>query len=310
MSEMAYALAWMAGTLASFCLMAVGARELSGELTIYQTLFFRSVIGLLCLSMIILFSKEKISVKTERFGLHTFRNLFHFVGQYGWFVGIGILPLAEVFALEFTVPIWTLALAAITLGEKITKQKLLSLFLGMLGVLVIVQPGYGIIQPASLIVLSAALCFAVSHTATKALSSSDSAISILFYMCLVQLPIGFALSLARWSWPVGVQWFWLVIVGGTALSAHFCMAKAMKHTEVTKIVTIDFLRLPLITLVGIILYAEPFEFALMLGGALMLAGNLVNIRHVLRPMRDNATNRPAPVSQPAGSADSKVNETS
>ena len=272
------AFAWMLGTLASFSLMAVGARELGGEVSVFQILLFRSVIGLLCLLLFILFSGNRVSLQSERLGLHTFRNVFHFAGQYGWFLGIGLLSLAEVIALEFTVPIWTLIIAAIFLGEAITKPKLISVFLGVVGVLMIVQPGYAIIDSASFIVLAAAICYAISHTATKSLSTSESAISILLYMCLLQLPIGLLLSLAKWSWPVDEQWLWLVVIGLSALSAHYCMAKAMLYAEVTVVVTLDFLRLPLMVLVGIFFYAEQFELSLILGGVLMLMGSLMNFK--------------------------------
>jgi drug/metabolite transporter (DMT)-like permease len=150
----------------------------------------------------------------------------------------------------------------------------------MTGVLVIVRPGYAIVDPASFIVLGAAFCYAISHTATKSLSSSESATSIIFYMCLIQLPIGLIFSLANWSWPIGWQWLWLALIGFTALSAHYCMAKAMQYTEVTTVVTIDFLRLPLIAIVGVLVYSEQFEISLILGGLLMLVGNLVSIRRL------------------------------
>ena len=273
-----HAVIWMTGALVSFCLMAIGARELSGEVSIFQILFFRSVIGLLFISSVILFFKNKVSIRTKKIGLHSFRNVIHFFGQYGWFLGIGILPLAEVFALEFTVPIWTIIIAAIFLGEAITTTKFISVFLGMIGVLVIVQPGYAIMNSASFIVLAAAICYAISHTVTKSLSSSESAISILFYMCLIQLPIGLLLSFANWSWPIGEQWLWLIVIGFTALSAHYCMTKAMKYAEVTTVVTMYFFRLPLIALVGMFFYAEQFKMSLIVGGGLMLIGNLIRVQ--------------------------------
>lgn len=272
------AFVWMLGTLASFSLMAVGARELGGEVSIFQILLFRSVIGLLCLLLVILFSGNRVSLQSERLGLHMFRNVFHFAGQYGWFLGIGLLPLAEVIALEFTVPIWTLIIAAIFLGENITKPKLISVFFGVIGVLMIVQPGHAIIDSASFIVLAAAIFYAISHTATKSLSTSESAISILLYMCLLQLPIGLLLSLTKWSWPVDEQWLWLAVIGLSALSAHYCMAKAMLYAEVTVVVTMDFLRLPLMVLIGIFFYAEQFELSLILGGVLMFMGSLMNLK--------------------------------
>ena len=215
------------------------------------------------------------------------RNVFHFGGQYGWFVGIGLLPLAEVFALEFTVPFWTMLIAAVALNEAITRRKLIAIVMGLLGVLAIVQPGYSIVDSASLIVLAAAIGYAVSHTCTKALGGADSPFTIVFYMCLVQLPIGFALSIAHWQWPYSEQWVWLLLIGLMALSAHFCMSKAMHYAEVSVVVTLDFLRLPLIALLGVVLYAEAFDWAILLGGTLMLAGNII----ALQPLRKHGRAR-------------------
>ena len=270
------AFAWMLGTLMSFSLMAVGARELSGDIPVFQTLFFRSVIGLILISSLILLLDKKHVFRSERVVLHTFRNTFHFLGQYGWFVGIGLLPLAEVFALEFTVPIWTAIIAALFLGEKITRRKATSISLGALGVVVIVRPGVEIVDAASLIVLGAAICYAVSYTATKSLSFSESPLTILFYMCLVQLPVSLFLSISAWTWPAGIQWLWLVAIGVTALSAHFCLVRAMRYAEVTTVIALDFLRLPLIGVLGVLLYSEVFELYLLVGGVLMLFGNWVN----------------------------------
>ena len=271
------ALAWLAGSLSSFSLLAVGARELSGEISIFQSLFSRSVIGVVYISLILYFSKQKFSIHTDKLKLHFSRNIFHFVGQYGWFVGIGLLPLAEVFALEFTAPIWTLIIAGIFLREKITSQKLIAVIFGLLGVLVITKPGIEVVDVASFIVLGAAVCFAVTLVCTKSLSSSESPVLILFYMSLIQLPIGFVLAISTWTWPTLQQWFWLVIIGFTALSAHYCLSKAMQYAEVSMVVTVDFLRLPLIALVGVALYAEEFEISLLLGGLLMVVGNLVSL---------------------------------
>ncbi|MDC1435952.1 DMT family transporter [Gammaproteobacteria bacterium] len=271
------ALAWLAGSLSSFSLLAVGARELSGEISIFQSLFSRSVIGVVYISLILYFSKQKFSIHTDKLKLHFSRNIFHFFGQYGWFVGIGLLPLAEVFALEFTAPIWTLIIAGIFLGEKITSRKLIAVIFGLLGVLVITKPGIEVVDVASFIVLGAAVCFAVTLVCTKSLSSSESPVLILFYMSLIQLPIGFVLAISTWTWPTLQQWFWLVIIGFTALSAHYCLSKAMQYAEVSMVVTVDFLRLPLIALVGVALYAEEFEISLLLGGLLMVVGNLVSL---------------------------------
>jgi EamA-like transporter family. len=279
---------WISGALASFCILAIGARELSGELTIAQSLCIRSAIGLVFLSSVYfirsrLFKGRRLNIvprqrRVNAVKLHFFRNIFHFLAQYGWFFGIGLLPLAEVFALEFTVPIWTLLIASFFLNEKATMNKLIAIFLGTLGVLVIVRPGYSLIDYASIVVLGSAICFAMSHTATKSLAKTESPLTILLFMCIIQLPIGLFLSLSNWVWPQGEQWLWLVVIGLSALSAHYCLAKAMQYAEVTTIITLDFFRLPLIAMVGVIFYNEAFELPLLIGGALMLIGNLVGVR--------------------------------
>ena len=268
---------WMFGALTSFCLMAIGARELSGQVGIFQILFFRSVIGLVVISFFIISTGHLKLFRSSLIGLHGVRNIFHFAGQYGWFVGIGLLPLAEVFALEFTVPLWTALIACIFLNEKITVKKSISILLGVVGVIVIVQPGIEIINYASFIVLGAAICFAIAYVSTKSLSSKESPLTILFIMCLVQLPIGLCFSLLNWQNPEGIQWIWIAVIGITALSAHYCMTKAMQYAEVTTVVTMDFFRLPVIAIVGVALYSESFKITLVVGALLMLLGNLLNM---------------------------------
>lgn len=282
---------WMSGALASFSILAIGARELSGELSIAQSLFIRSAIGLVFLLAVYFIQSRVLKNKplkvkhqprvnvTKR---HLFRNLFHFIAQYGWFFGIGLLPLAEVFALEFTVPIWTLLIASFFLNEKVTKNKLLAIFFGTLGVIVIVQPGYALIDYASIVVLGSAICFAIAHTTTKSLAKTESPLSILLFMCIIQLPMGFFLSFSHWIWPQGEQWLWLSVIGLSALLAHYCLAKAMQYAEVTTVITLDFFRLPLIAMVGVIFYNEAFELPLLIGGVLMLMGNLIGVRDLTK----------------------------
>ena len=191
-------------------------------------LLTRSVIGLVVVSAIILRSGHRERFRTQRLGLHVGRNLFHFAGQYGWFLGLGLLPLAQVFALEFTTPLWTLLIAAVLLKESLTARKLVAILLGSLGVVVILNPGGEMVQSASLYVLAAAVFYALAHVSTKALSTTEDPLSILFYMCLVQLPIGLAMGASSFVLPTAMQWVWLTLIGLTALSAHFCMTHAMK----------------------------------------------------------------------------------
>jgi drug/metabolite transporter (DMT)-like permease len=267
---------WMMGTLASFSVMAIAARELEGAIDTFQILFTRSLVGLSVISLIIITQKNNRLFATQKLPLHLARNISHFAGQYGWFLGLTLLPLATVFALEFTVPVWTAIIAAILLKERITATKSMAIFLGLVAVIIIVKPSDNVFNPSSIIVLVAAIFYALAYVANKSLIRTEQPLTILFYMCLIQLPIGFAFTLFNWSSPTLIQWGWLLTIGACALSAHYCIARAMQLSEVSVVVTLDFLRLPLIALVGVVFYAEDFNLAILVGGAIMLLGNLIN----------------------------------
>jgi len=277
---------WMMGTLASFSFMAIAARELSGTIDTFQILFFRSLLGLMIISLLILTKKDLSLFSTSRLKQHIIRNLTHFGGQYGWFLGLSLLPLATVFALEFTVPLWTAIIAAIFLKERITLKKGSAILLGLIAVAIIVNPGNELFDYYSFIVLAAAVLYALTYVSSKSLTNTEHPMTILFYMCLIQLPMGLVFTLLNWHTPNLMQWIWLLMVGITALTAHYCIARAMQLSEVSTVVTLDFLRLPLIALVGIVFYAEDFQISILVGGALMLLGNLINAPSRLTTKKD------------------------
>lgn len=268
---------WMLGALLSFAAMAIGGRELSAELGTFEILCLRSIVGLAVVSAL-LARGGFAPLRTHRFGLHCVRNLAHFGGQFGWFYGLALIPLAQVFAIEFTIPIWTLVLATLFLHERLTRARMLSVALGFAGMLVILRPGLDGFSPAALAVLGGAIGYAISYVFTKKLIATDAPLAVLFWMTLVQLPLGLAPSLAAWVWPSAHLWPWLLVVGVTALSAHYCLSRALALADAMVVVPMDFLRLPLIAVVGALFYGERLEWAVFAGAAIMVAGNLVNLR--------------------------------
>lgn len=265
------------GALLSFMAMAIGGRELSTELGTFEILFFRSLIGLFIVGALLTQSGWR-QIFSKHLGLHAVRNLAHFGGQFGWFYGIALIPLAEVFAIEFTVPVWTAILAPLLLSERLTRGRITAIVLGFIGMLIILRPGIAVINPAALAVLGGAIGYALSHTLTRRLALADTPLCILFYMTIIQLPLGLIPALTDWVTPSMLMWPWLLVVGVTALSAHYCMARALAIADATVVVPMDFLRLPLIALVGFLFYAEALNWFVLGGAVVMLVGNLINIR--------------------------------
>ncbi len=267
----------MTGTLLSFTAMAIAGRELSSELNTFQILLFRTLVGLLIV-VVYLQIKGWHLIRTQLLSTHVWRNLAHFGGQYGWFYGLAFIPMAEVFAIEFTVPVWTALLAMFMLGEKLTKPRLLAVVFGVIGMLIILRPGLEVVDPAAMAVLAGAVCFAITNIKTKKLAHADHPVSILFYMSLVQLPMALFPSLPDWVTPSVAAWPWILVVGVTGLSAHYCITRAMQLVDATVVAPMDFMRLPLITLVGFMIYGEPIEWIVLLGAGVMFIGNYINIR--------------------------------
>lgn len=271
---------WMTGAIASFTAMAVATREIRGAHDTFEILAYRSVVGF-CLVLIgaaVLGQLGRIT--TRRLGGHVVRNLFHFIGQSLWFWAITMIPLAQVFALEFTSPIWVILLSPLVLGERLTARKLLACALGFSGVWIVAQPDFTAIDPGVLAAIGAAFFFATTTLMTKALTRNEAIVSILFWLTLMQAGFGFAAVLADGTItpPSLATLPWLVLIGIAGVSAHLCLTSALSLAPASSVVPVDFARLPIIAAIGAAFYAEPVEITLFLGAGLIFLGIWVNLR--------------------------------
>lgn len=276
-SPLISAVIWMSGTLVSFTLMAIAVRELAGAVHPFQIMFFRSLGALIFLAPFAL-AMGRAVWKTQRPVLQFGRNLVHFAAQLGWIIGIISLPLSEAFAIEFTTPVWATLIAALVLGERLNRGRIVAVALGFAGILVILRPGAEAISPGALAILGAAVGFAITLTATKVLTRTDAALTILLYMSLIQLPIGAALAAPVWITPDPQQLFWLLVIGAVGLTAHYCTARALALADATIVVPMDFMRLPFVAVVGFLLYGETANPLVLLGALMIFAGNYYSIR--------------------------------
>lgn len=278
----------MGVALISFALLAVSARELLQGMEPVQFLWVRTLLGLPILIPLALWLAPGFH-RTQQLPLHLLRNLFHYGGQVCWITAIGMLPLAMVFALEFTAPVWAALLALVFLGERLHRGRLTALILGLIGVLIMTRPGLQPLDLGILIGLAAAMGFAVSLTATKGLTRHDQVFTILFWMLVMQLLIGLGPALLVWqpmSWDDAL---WFGVAAVTGISAHLGIAKAFQHADATLVLPLDFLRLPLIALVGLLFYGEGLDPWIMTGAALILVGNLYGLGAERRLLAREAT---------------------
>jgi drug/metabolite transporter (DMT)-like permease len=272
---------WMSGALLSFSATAVAVRALAPTFSVFEILSFRNASGVLILLAFALFNpKLRPGLKPRRLGLHLTRNVLHFVSTDAWAFSLTLLPLATVFALEFTTPAWVALLAIPLLHERMNRGRLVAVVLGFAGVLVILRPGLETLQPASLLVLGVAFTFACVGIITKNLTRTESTFSILFFMNLIQLPMNLAgVSGAFWLRIGSSHTLALIGICVGGFLSHYCLTNAYRHGDATMVVPLDFLRIPLIALAGWQLYGEPLDPYVFVGSACIIAGILYSLRH-------------------------------
>ena len=268
----------MAGWLSLMLVVVVAGREAMREVNVFQLMELRTVIGFCLLYPLIHRNGGFALMKTTRPPQHIGRNLIHYGAQLGWFFALTLIPIGQVVAIEFTMPIWTAILAASFLGERMTHLEDLAIVLGVIGVVIIVRPATGEINPGQLIALCAAVGFGVSVAMMKSLTRTEKTLAIIFWMLVVQSSAGILPALYIWQWPSAYSWIWIVLIAFCGTFSHYCMARAMLYADATIVVPMDFLRVPLTATAGWLIYSERLDLFTVLGATLILSGNLVNLK--------------------------------
>lgn len=280
-NKIARVVLWMVGALLSFSVMAVSIRELSrAGLSIFEILAIRSGVALFVLLALLAARKDlRVHALPRRMGLNLFRNTVHYASQYSWALSLTMLPLATVFALEFTMPAWTAVLAVWFLHERMTPSRLGVVILGLIGVLVILRPGIASFNPAAILVLLAAFGYAITMITTKQLTKTETTFGIVFWMAVIQLP----LSLIGSDPTVFLRFeprhiLPAIGVGMAGLTSHYCLSNAFRSGDATLVVPLDFMRIPLIAVVGWAFYGERLDVFVLLGAMIIVSGVLWNLR--------------------------------
>jgi drug/metabolite transporter (DMT)-like permease len=280
-TKLARVVLWMIGALLSFSVMAVSIRQLSrGGLSIFEILAIRSAVALLVLMFLLVVRPDlRIHTRPRRMGLNLLRNTVHYASQFAWALSLTMLPLAMVFALEFTMPGWTALLAVWLLHEKMTPSRFGVVVLGLIGVLVILRPGIADFNPAAMLVLAAAFGYAITMITTKKLTSTETTFGIIFWMAVIQLPLSLIGSDPAVFLHLETRHILPAIgVGIAGLTSHYCLSNAFRSGDATLVVPLDFMRIPLIAVVGWAFYGEQLDIFVLLGALIIVVGVLWNLR--------------------------------
>lgn len=279
MSDVLRAALWMSGAIISFTLMAIAGRAAALDFDTFEIMFYRSLTGIVIIGSIALYTGKIQLMRTERLGLHMLRNIAHFTGQNLWFFAITVIPLAQVFSLEFTSPIWVMILSPLLLKEPFRKIGVLCALLGFIGVLFVARPTAATFNVGIVAAALAAITFAFTAIFTRKLTQTEPILRILFYLTILQAVLG-AICAGYdldFAFPNLSGLPWLVLIGCAGLLAHYCLTTALSIAPATIVMPIDFTRLPIIAVVAMVLYGEPLDVWVFVGSAMIFAANWLNI---------------------------------
>jgi len=279
MSDIFRAALWMLGAIGSFTTMALAGRELGADFDTFEIMMYRSAFGLVIVLVVASFAGTLRQINTQAIGQHGLRNIVHFTGQNLWFYAVTVIPLAQVFALEFTTPLWVIVLSPILLGERLTLVRSIAALLGFTGILIVARPTVEGLNAGMLAAAACAIFFALTFILTKRLTKTQTITAIMFYLTSMQLVLG--VIAAGYDGDIALPGSdslpLLLLVGACGLLAHFCITSALKIAPATIVAPIDFARLPLIAILAMLIYNEALDIWVFVGAVVIFAGNYLNI---------------------------------
>ena len=258
----------MLGAMILFSTMGVFIKLSSSQLHPLEVVFFRNFLALFFLTPWI-FHQRATVFKSNRKKLYTLRAVFNVVGMAAGFTALTLIPLAEATALSFTAPLFATLGAALILGEVVRQRRIIAIFFGFIGMLIILRPGIEAISPGALLAIANAITIAITVLIVKKLTTTEKPITIVAYMALLQTPLALIPALFYWEWPSLITWTWLFCLAGAGTVGHLMYTKAIQLAEVSQLQPIDFVRLPIIALFGYIVFAEQPGIWVWIGGAVI-----------------------------------------
>lgn len=260
---------WMLAT--GLCFVAVTAlvKYLGPRVPAPEAAFLRYVMGLVFLIPILpRVLRERLSGR--QWSLFGLRGLTHSVGVALWFFAMTQIPIAEVTAMNYLSPVYVTIGAALFLGERLAFRRILAVVAALIGAMIILRPGFREINVGHLAVLGTALLFAISYIVAK-LMSDETSPGMVITMLSLMVTIGLApMAWAVWVPPSLSDLAILFLVASFATAGHFMMTLAFRAAPITVTQPVSFLQLVWATALGALVFAEPVDLWVIVGGGLIL----------------------------------------
>lgn len=265
----------------AFSLMTVCVKNIHGRLPVSELVLSRALISL-AITRYCLY-KQNISPWGFNRKLLLIRGLLGTSALFFIFKAIDLLPLASATIIQYTYPAFTSLAAWIFLKEKLNKSIILSLLMGWFGIVFIAQPswllndGVSLEIQALLIALCGAIFTALAYICVRKLSKTEHPLVIIHYFPLLSLPITIPLVINKGVIPIGIEWLWLIGIGVFTQIGQIGITKGLSLLPAAKASSINYTQVLFATIWGIIIFAEPINKYIAIGGLFIFASTVISV---------------------------------
>lgn len=276
---------WAAAAMLAFSTMDTLVKWMGGSLHPLQIAFFRCVFALLATLPWLLMAAGFAGFRTRRLGGHFLRALFGYSAMASGFVALVHMNFADAVALGYVRTLFLVPLAVLLLGESANWRRWAAIAVGFAGVLVMLRPGAGVFDPVALLALMSGFFVACVSVAMKRLAETERPQAILFWFAVFASLLSLGPALFVWRWPAPHEWPILMFMGCLGTLGQYFIVRAFRVAEATAVDPIDYGRLIVVAVVGLVVFGEAIEWPTAAGAALIVLSTLYVAREQVMARR-------------------------
>ncbi|MEX2453428.1 MAG: DMT family transporter [Rhodospirillaceae bacterium] len=277
-----------------YALTFITVKHLGETFSVYQLVLFRTFLGTLAMMPWVMRAGIG-ALRTRRWFIYGLRGAAVYTGNLCWFYALTQITLADATALSFIAPLFAVVILAVWLREKLDAARLAALVIGIGGALVIIRPGFAEIHIATLGMIYTAIAYGAAMACTRALTLTENSNAVVFYMVALNLPVSFIPGVMHWTAPDWADLPLIAAFGLLSLYSQSLMTKSFALAEAVVVMPTFYLQLPLVALLGFVLFGQVPEIWLVPGAVLIVGGSYLSIWSEARKRRRLAA---APVPGP------------
>lgn len=296
-----------AGGTLIFSVNDVAIKFLSGGYALHQVILIRAFVAIAFIMLVIHVSKRGWSqVATSRPGAHLLRVAIVMVSNVTFFLGLAAMPHADAVAVAYVSPLVVTMLSVVVLGEKVGPRRWAAVCVGMFGVVVMLRPGAGVIQPAAVLVLISAVLYAAGNLLARRMGGTESAMTLSFYVqggfIVVSLCMGlwvgdghlatddpiWAFLFRPWIWPPLHDWPIFLATGLSVGIGGLMVTQAYRTAEAGLIAPFEYVGMPMAILWGVLVFGTFPDATAWVGIALICGSGLYVLWRETVRKRDHA----------------------